>query len=97
VSKKVTPAVVCGPDNPVHLRAARDRRLEGAAHILDADADGGDFERSELATPGRRGGSRPLCRSGLGLQGAPAAEERRQGERSSRAQEVAAANPVLAF
>ena len=44
------------PDDVDHLGPGRDRRLIGAAHVLDAEADAGDLQRAKLpppACPGR--------------------------------------------
>ena len=40
-----------GPDDVDHLGSVRDRRLVGAAHVLDAEPDAGDLQRAQSSPP----------------------------------------------
>ena len=46
------------PDDVDHLRPGRDRGLIGAAHVLDADADARNLQRSKPPSPNGRACSR---------------------------------------
>ena len=76
------------PDDVEHLGPAGDRRLVGAAHVLDAEADARDLQRAQPSSPGRRRrrlAPRP-CRLGCGLR-LRAAEKRHRRETSHRPHE----------
>src|SRR5690606_20664866 len=47
--KKGDAAFIGRADDIDHLGAGRDRRLVGAGHVLDTEADTGDFKLTELA------------------------------------------------
>ncbi len=72
-------AVEGRPDDVEHLGPARDRRLIGAGHVLDAEADARDFQLSQPSSPRRMGdgptGVRCLRR---GLRIRPAQQRRRR-------------------
>ena len=59
-------AIEGGPDDVDHLGPGGDRRLIGAAHVLDAEADAGDLQRAQLAPSGSCGSSGGAC---AGLRG----------------------------
>ena len=73
------------PDDVDHLGPAGDRRLIGAAHVLNAEADAGDLQRAELSPPARlaagllpaagrlRRGGRPVAPSSDAAARLPAA------------------------
>jgi hypothetical protein len=62
-------AVEGSPDDVEHFRPARHRGLVGAAHVLDAEADAGDFQRSKLAAARGRGQCRPAPGNRFGRMG----------------------------
>ena len=75
------------PDDVEHLGPAGDRRLVGAAHVLDAEADARDFQRPQLSPRGRvGGGTAGACCLGSGLR-VRAAEQRHRRETARCPQE----------